>query len=253
MLKPGLSTIVARSGIGNTPARVHMATGRMEVNAETWWSIPAPYRQFIILHEAGHRKLATSSEFEADNYALRGMLAMGHRPDTCVDALRSVLSFTTPEHYARVRAMQGNIAPSMAVPGSTFSHPNTMYNTPSPVMESFAGTYETFIPVGEILKGAKKGVETLAAQRQAKQAAGIEVKGGILNLLDKVGQGKAAGKVLPMASNGGPKGEVAPETVGQQEDAGKSASNANKKVFMYVGIGVAVVVVIGAIAYFATR
>jgi len=57
------------SGLGSTPARVNRLTGTIFLNKDIWQKLNPEAKKFIVLHEIGHYKKNTISEFEADNYA----------------------------------------------------------------------------------------------------------------------------------------------------------------------------------------
>lgn len=54
----------------NCPAEVDMETGDIWINTDVWDGYTEAEKRFILQHEAGHFALQTSSELEADAYAL---------------------------------------------------------------------------------------------------------------------------------------------------------------------------------------
>jgi|GEM_PF-6357293 len=56
--------------IPGTIARINRNTGDLILNPEEWAKLSPSHRDFVLLHEEGHYKLQTPSEFEANNYAV---------------------------------------------------------------------------------------------------------------------------------------------------------------------------------------
>lgn len=54
----------------DTPARVHKPSGTVFINKSVWGNYSNSEKRIILLHEEGHYILQTSSEEDADNYAL---------------------------------------------------------------------------------------------------------------------------------------------------------------------------------------
>lgn len=86
-----------------SPAIVNRATGVMYINLSVWNSLPAESRLFIMLHEAGHAALQTTSEHEADQWAFDQYAALGYPLTKGVYALSRVLKFNKPEDYQRLQ------------------------------------------------------------------------------------------------------------------------------------------------------
>ncbi|MHA7109244.1 hypothetical protein ACRTDU_03910 [Sunxiuqinia elliptica] len=86
-----------------TPARVRRDTGEIFLNREIWFSLPEPYRRFILEHEKGHYYLQTTNELLADQYAFeqvagtfKGSLLQ------MVKTLADVLPFHSETHQVRL-------------------------------------------------------------------------------------------------------------------------------------------------------
>jgi len=92
--------------IGSTPARVHRPSGTVYLNSKTWNSIPAPWQRFILLHEAGHAFLNTSSEVEADHFAFQHFA--GTEPMSLKNTLAVLANYLNPSihgHSVRLNAI----------------------------------------------------------------------------------------------------------------------------------------------------
>ncbi len=55
----------------SNPARVHVPTGKVEINQSVWQFLTPEERAFVLAHEEGHYKLQTFDERQADQYALK--------------------------------------------------------------------------------------------------------------------------------------------------------------------------------------
>lgn len=64
-------TYTDASVLGRCPASVNMQTGVVTINQSVWHNYDNFEKSFVIMHEMGHYKLQTDSEYEADAYALR--------------------------------------------------------------------------------------------------------------------------------------------------------------------------------------
>jgi len=75
------TSVTYNSFMGNIPARVNRMTGELQINPAIWNDLPSDYKEFILLHEEGHLKLNTPSEYEANRYAIENYAAVGSLTD----------------------------------------------------------------------------------------------------------------------------------------------------------------------------
>jgi hypothetical protein len=84
--------VAAPNGLPNNPASAHRVTGKVWLNSRLWQYMTYAERLFTLLHEEGHIILSTTSETEADLYALKRFVALGEKPTQAITALNSILS-----------------------------------------------------------------------------------------------------------------------------------------------------------------
>lgn len=61
---------ISFTDLGDIVARVDRNTGNLEINNEIWGQLPPEYKEFVLLHEAGHLVLKTQEEHQANTYAI---------------------------------------------------------------------------------------------------------------------------------------------------------------------------------------
>lgn len=86
-----------------SPAIVNRATGVLYINQSVWSTLPTESKLFILLHEAGHAALQTTSEIDADNWAFDQYAKMGYPLTKSIYALSRVLKFNKDEDFERVQ------------------------------------------------------------------------------------------------------------------------------------------------------
>jgi hypothetical protein len=86
-------------------ACVNRETGTIFVNEPLFRRYTPFEQQFILLHEEGHYRLGTQSEFDADAYAFDRLVGTQSRSllQLC-EALEHTLPFSSAEHHDRVHA-----------------------------------------------------------------------------------------------------------------------------------------------------
>jgi hypothetical protein len=85
-----------------SPAIVNRETGKLYINQSVWRSLPVESRLFVLLHEAGHATLQTTSEHEADEWAFQQYASLGYPLTKSIYALSRVLKFNKIEDYERL-------------------------------------------------------------------------------------------------------------------------------------------------------
>lgn len=89
--------------LNNTPARVNRETGEIQLDRKMWFSLPEPYRKFILEHEKGHYYLQTTNELLADQYAFEQVAGTFNGSLLeMVKTLADVLPFHSETHQARL-------------------------------------------------------------------------------------------------------------------------------------------------------
>lgn len=98
-----LITYVDSKELGTCPAAVVMDDGTIQVNADVW-NLYTPYQQrFILAHEQGHYELQTSSEEQADLYALRRL--HGSEPQSLKQSIETLVKMGNAIPPHRVEAL----------------------------------------------------------------------------------------------------------------------------------------------------
>ena len=98
-----LITYVDGKELGLCPAAVVMDDGTIQVNADVWDRY-TPYQQrFILAHEQGHYELQTSSEEQADLYALRHL--HGSEPRSLRQSIETLVKMGNAIPPQRVEAL----------------------------------------------------------------------------------------------------------------------------------------------------
>lgn len=98
-----LITYVDGKELGTCPAAVVMDDGTIQVNADVWDRY-TPYQQrFILAHEQGHYELQTSSEEQADLYALRHL--HGSEPRSLRQSIETLVKMGNAIPTQRVEAL----------------------------------------------------------------------------------------------------------------------------------------------------
>lgn len=87
-------------------ASVNTKTGIIDINSKVWDKITNEVRFFVLLHEYSHIVFQTSSELEADKYALEIFRQKGYSERTAINALISLLPFSSYEHFLRVSELE---------------------------------------------------------------------------------------------------------------------------------------------------
>ena len=87
-------------------ASVNTKTGIIDINVKVWAGIPKEVRFFVLLHEYSHIAFKTTSEIEADKKALEIFEQKGYSEKAAIDALISLLPFTSYEHFVRVSEIE---------------------------------------------------------------------------------------------------------------------------------------------------
>jgi hypothetical protein len=72
---------VTYADLGDILARVNKDTGEVQLNKNIFDSLPAGFKNFVLLHEQGHYVLQTSDEFEANRYAISHFLPLHTETD----------------------------------------------------------------------------------------------------------------------------------------------------------------------------
>lgn len=94
------------------PATVDIKTGVLYLNLEEWPKIPENQRNFILLHEIGHRKTQSFDEIKADNFAAAAYKAMGLPLSAALKAHLNQLDKNNPEHVARANNLYNKLEAS---------------------------------------------------------------------------------------------------------------------------------------------
>lgn len=87
-------------------ASVNTKTGIIDINEAIWAKIPAQVRFFVLLHEYAHIHYQTTSELIADAMALKHFEEKGYSEKQAINALISLLPFTSYEHFLRVSELE---------------------------------------------------------------------------------------------------------------------------------------------------
>jgi len=99
-----ITEVVLNPSLTDTPARVNMRTGVMEVS-EGFFSLPKEFQVFIICHEYGHRLADTRDEHLADEIAFRLYANLGYPLSKSVMALANILNKDSAFHVSRAKAV----------------------------------------------------------------------------------------------------------------------------------------------------
>lgn len=92
--------------IGNTPAAVNRLTGVLYLHPVLFKRLSPFHQKFVKLHEEGHYKLNTGSEFEADAYAFDRLAGTEFRSlKQCLSAISDVLDPSNPAKRPRYNAL----------------------------------------------------------------------------------------------------------------------------------------------------
>lgn len=218
------------------PASVNVATGVLYLNRRTWHKIPPNQRNFILLHEIGHRKLKTFDETAADNFAIAAYKSMGYPASAAVKAHLSQLDPNNPEHIQRANHVYKQL--------------QTNNNTNN--MRALATINEKNNYAANFLGFGKAARDRREARREDRQQARLDRINA--RQQGRAAQAAAGGGWQTAVSNivgslGGALGLGSGQQIGQNSDNTPPPSSGSGKTFMYVGIAIAVIVVI----YFATK
>ena len=92
------TSVTYNSDLKHTPARVNRLTGELQLNPATWPHLPASYRKFILLHEAGHIIHNTPDEAAVNQFAIMQYLTpFRNNPALYAAAQAEVQEITNPE------------------------------------------------------------------------------------------------------------------------------------------------------------
>jgi Zn-dependent protease with chaperone function len=97
-----ITNIFFAKGMANNVAQCNRQTGELYLNVDMWDNLTEEQQAFIVYHEEGHIVLQTKNEFEADAYAVEKYFNSGLPLHKVIHAFTGVLSFSTPEHEARL-------------------------------------------------------------------------------------------------------------------------------------------------------
>lgn len=96
-------TYVTAEQLGTCPAAVMMDDGTIQVNRDVWYRYSPFEQRFIIEHERGHYMLQTSSEEQADRYALRQVY--GTAPQSLKQSIGTLVKMGNAIPSGRVQAL----------------------------------------------------------------------------------------------------------------------------------------------------
>lgn len=162
------------------PAASYMSTGETMLNPHIWRKTAQDHRFFILLHEEGHITGATKNEFEADARAFYRFVQAGYMPERAVSALSRVLSMSTPQHFARVHAME-KLVNEYRKNNPQMGHKNPSHNHLRTMLVSYtAQTQERLLPKAN---GSKAGAQL---RLQVAKAAAANPSNKLATGLNKI-------------------------------------------------------------------
>lgn len=101
-MKHGITQIIYKPNLGNTPASVNRETGVMYISLHHAKRMPFEHVLFMMLHEKAHVELQTTNEIEADERAFQEYAQLGYSLTESVKALTQVLNENNKEHAWRM-------------------------------------------------------------------------------------------------------------------------------------------------------
>jgi hypothetical protein len=87
-------------------ASVNTKTGIIDINSTIWAKLSVKVKFFVLLHEYAHIQYKTISELKADEMALKHFEEKGYSEKDAINALISLLPFTSYEHFLRVSELE---------------------------------------------------------------------------------------------------------------------------------------------------
>ena len=215
------------------PACVDISTGVLYINPLVWKKLSQNQRNFILLHEIGHRKFKTLDETIADNFAVASYKSMGYPAPAALKAHLSQLNPNNPEHVQRANNVYYQL--------EAINKQNKMraLNTINQKQASF-------------LDFGKAALERREESRDKRQEARLErinarQSGRAAQAAAGGGWQTAVGGIL--SSLGGAFGLGGGAATADQSTDNNNQQSSGGNTLMYVGIAIAVIVVI----YFATK
>lgn len=264
----GITSIEFVNDLGSTPARVNRITGEAYLNAQMWPNLTFEQRVFILLHEHAHAELNTTSEFEADARAFELYTQNGLSLKAAVGALSQVLPFSNKEQLQRLYAQynrarlydlhhNGNqAAKTDLIFKNTYMNRLISSSFAGEPLDDFEGEeeYDGTESIFGRGKRAQENKEKKNDRKIKKRVAVTTAKGEArANVASKGGGTAGLGAALGSVLNGaksllGGKSEVSeemdPSGGGEAAAQGSAQNPAKNKTLMYVGIGIAVLVVV---------
>jgi len=95
------SDITYTTWAGDSPARVNRKTRELYINKAKWPSIAPEHRVFILLHEMAHCYLDSSNEYAVDELAFQWYLELGYSLTEAVRPLSTILNTNNDSHILR--------------------------------------------------------------------------------------------------------------------------------------------------------
>jgi hypothetical protein len=267
----------------NTPAKCNHRTGVIYVNTNTFYKYPKPHQDFILLHELGHLKHKTHSEFTADQYAYYAFKKLGYTDQQALQAIKDTLPNPNPEQSQRIQAIFNKTLKPKFTPMRTENIFDITYPSPSntqaqcPECDSFLGMGKKAQERKRLRNDSKNKAREIAAEAKLELAKkGIDPdKGKRDNIMKMIGGiGGTLTSVVGGLTGGGAAAAGAAGAIANlmtvKDEQGNDVPNPNynpnlplgapllpkpwyKTTGAIIGMAVGAVVVIGAIIYFLRK